>query len=126
MPTVQPQRQSLPETPLWARVRGGENHGVRRGAWYAIVRLTEEDAGLDVNGRRFDIPRAVLQIVPGRPERWSVVARPDDAVDMPQSWGSRYAVCPSCAHRRSLLGQPTELQCPRCSGVFPVAWDDPY
>ena len=115
------------ETPQWARVRADINCGVRRGAWYKVLSLTPEEAVLDVNGRPYPVPRAVLQIVPVRPERWSVVPRPQDAVIMPLHWGSRYAVCPACRHRRSLVAQAAEqLQCPQCGGVFPVAWDDPY
>ncbi|HYT04343.1 MAG TPA: hypothetical protein VEM13_05610 [Gemmatimonadales bacterium] len=112
--------------PQWARVRGDANCRVRRGAWYEVVRLTPEEAVLNVGERSLGVDRSFLQIVPLRPDRWSVVPRPQDAVNMPLSWGSTYAVCPNCCHRRSLQGQPTELPCPRCNGVFEVAWDDPY
>jgi len=54
------------------------------------------------------------------------VPRPSDAVNLPLSWGSKYAVCPSCGERARLRGQPTEMACPRCKGVYAVAWDDPY
>lgn len=91
-----------------------------------MLSLTSGEAVLEVNGLRYPVSRAVLQIVPVRPERWSVVPRPRDAVNTPVHWGSRYAVCPACRHRRPLLAQPAELECPRCGGVFSVAWDDPY
>ena len=116
----------MSEAPQWARVRSDVNCSVRRGAWYEVVRLTPEEAVLAVNQQPLAVPRSFLQIVPVRPDQWSVVARPRDAVNMPSSWGSRYAVCPNCAHRRSLLGQPTDLPCPKCGGVFAVAWHDPY
>jgi len=99
---------------------------VRRGAWYEVLRLTAEQAILDVNQRALSVDRSLLQIVPLRPDRWSVVPRPADAVNLPVSWGSRYAVCPACRHRRPLRGQPSELACSRCGGVFAIAWHDPY
>ena len=114
----------MPEAPQWARVRGEVNCHVRRGAWYEVLRLTPEDAVLEVNRRPVRLERASLEIVPRRPERWSVVDRPRDSVDMPMSWGSRYVVCPRCCHRQSLSGQPAQLPCAMCGGVFAIAWDD--
>lgn len=116
----------MPDVPQWARVRGAENCQVRRGAWYRVLRLTPDEAILDVGKRSFRVPRSSLQVVPVRPQRWSVVPRPADAVNMPLSWGSTYAVCPSCRDRSPLKGRPTEIRCGRCGGVFAVAWDDPY
>ena len=116
----------MPEVPQWARVRGDVNCQVRRGAWYEVLRLTPDEAILEVVNRPFSVPRsALLQIVPLRPQRWSVVARPSDAVMVPLSWGSRYAVCPGCRLRVPLKGYPSEIRCSRCDGVFAVAWDDP-
>jgi hypothetical protein len=116
----------MPDVPQWARVRGDVNCNVRRGAWYEITRLTADEAILDVNTRPLSVVRSLLQIVPLRPQRWSVVARPQDAVNVPLSWGSRYAVCPGCRDRAPLKGHPTDIRCSRCGGVFAVAWDDPY
>ncbi len=109
----------MPEAPQWARVRGEVNCHVRRGAWYEVLRVTPEDVIVRLE-------RAALEIVPLRPRRWSVVARPRDSVDMPMSWGSRYVVCPGCCHRQSLLGEPAQLQCEMCGGVFAIAWDDAH
>jgi hypothetical protein len=116
----------MPDVPQWARVRGDINCNVRRGAWYEIQRLTQDEAILDVDRRPVSVPRSSLQIVPVRPQRWSVVARPSDAMNMPLSWGSKYAVCPGCRDRAPLKGHDTEIRCTRCGGVFEVAWDDPY
>jgi len=116
----------MPEAPQWARVRGEVNCHVRRGAWYEVLRVTPEEVVLDVNRQPVRLERAALEIVPVRPRRWSVVARPRDSVDMPMGWGSRYAVCPRCCYRQSLPGQPAGLQCVMCGGVFAIAWDDPY
>ena len=32
----------MPDVPPWARVAGDVNVGVRRGAWYQVIRLTPE------------------------------------------------------------------------------------
>src|SRR6266702_625230 len=62
--------------PQWARVRGDANCRVRRGAWYEVVRLTSEEAVLCVGDRSLGVDRSFLQIVPTRPDRWSVVPPP--------------------------------------------------
>lgn len=116
----------MPEVPQWARVRGDVNFGARRGAWHEIVHLTTEAAVIQIGQRSVSIPRDSVQIVPVRPQRWSVVPRPSDSINMPMSWGSKYAVCSSCGDRAPLKGQPQEMRCGHCGGVFPVAWDDPY
>src|SRR5467141_2793703 len=116
----------MPDVPQWPRVRGDVNCNVRRGALDEGLRLTPDEAICDVDKRPFSVPRSSLQVVPLRPRRWSVVARPSDAVMVPLSWGSRYAVCPGCCSRTSLQGHPTEIRCSRCERVFAVAWDDPY
>ena len=113
----------MPEAPQWARVRGEMNYHVRRGAWYEVLRVTGEDAILEVNRRPVRLERSWLEISHQQPQRWSVVARPRDSVDMPLSWGSRYAVCPHCSRRQALSGQPEQLQCDQCSGTYAIAWE---
>jgi len=115
---------SVPDGQQWARVREDTNVQLRRGAWYEVIALTPEEAVLHVNHRPVFIPRAALQIVPTRPHAWSVVRRPRDAVSLPLSWGTRYAVCPSCSQRVSLRGSVSVLSCPRCHGVFVVGWEE--
>jgi len=112
----------MPDVRPWARVAGDVNVGVRRGAWYEVVRLTPEAAWLDVIQRTLSIPRDCLEIVTVRPERWSVVERPYDAVGLPVSWGSRYAVCPRCRARAALVEHPDQMECGGCRGVFAVRW----
>src|SRR5216117_3253669 len=80
----------MPDVPPWARVAGDVNVGVRRGAWYQVMRLT------------------------------TVVACPYDAVDLPFKWGSHYGVCPRCSRRAALPEQAVEMQCPACQRVFPL------
>jgi hypothetical protein len=98
----------------WARVVGDVNVNVRRGAWYEVIRLTPEAATLDVHNEARSVPRSAVEIVISRPRRWSVVERPYDAVDLPMSWGSRYAVCPHCSNRAQVVRGFTQMPCPRC------------
>ena len=110
----------MPDVRPWARVVGDVNVRVRRGAWYEVSRLTPDAAILEVNNRALSIPRTALEIVITRPQYWSVVSRPYDAVDLPISWGSRYAVCPGCSRRAQISGHPMEMQCTGCHGLFQV------
>lgn len=110
----------MPDVPPWARVAGDMNVGVRRGAWYQVVRLTPEAAWLDVVHRTLSVPRECLEIVTVRPDAWSVVSRPYDAVDLPVKWGSRYAVCPRCSRREALPERALEMLCSGCRKVFRI------
>jgi hypothetical protein len=104
----------------WARVVGDVNVRLRRGAWYEVVRLTQDAAILDVDQRSISIPRTAVEIVTVRPDQWSVVPRPYDAVDIPVSWGSQYGVCPRCRGRAQLRARGSEMPCPHCGEVFPI------
>jgi len=68
------------------------------------------------------VPLELLQVVPARPQVWSVVPRPLDAVDMPLSWGNIYAVCPNCCARAPLGQRVPSMPCTRCGGEFEIAW----
>src|SRR2546422_9348864 len=107
----------MPEAPQWARVRGDLNCNVRRGAWYEVVRLTPEEGVLDVNQRTVIIARPSVQVVPIRPQRWSVVARPQDAGNLPLSWGSRCAVCRNWLQHAPLPGHATATRDAPCTWV---------
>ena len=110
----------MSETRSWARVVGDVNFRLRRGAWYEVSRFRRDAAILAVNGHSLSMPRSTLEIATHRPPFWSVVERPYDAVNLPRSWGSRYAVCPGCSHRTPINGHPMEMVCPRCRGMFMV------
>jgi hypothetical protein len=110
------------EAPRWARVRGDVNCRIRRGAWYQVVQLTPDVAVLRVGDRSLSVPREMLRIVLVRPRAWSVVRRPFDAVDLPRSWGSQYAVCPACQHRVPIEHHQTELCCETCGMTGGIAW----
>src|SRR5205814_7080337 len=73
----------MPEVPQWARVRGDVNFGARRGAWHEVVHLTTEAAVIQIGQRSVSIPRDYVQIVPVRPQRWSVIPRPRSTFNIP-------------------------------------------
>lgn len=108
----------------WARLRSDENRGLRRGAWYRVVSTTPREAVLDVNRTRVSLPRTSLQFVSAPPQTWTVVSRPPDAHGLPTGWDDKYAVCPSCRNRAPLKQSDHTLRCPRCAGLFRVAWDE--
>jgi len=112
--------------PQWARLQNDVNVKLRRGAWYRIVKLGPVEAVLDVNRQPVTVARALLQIVQVAPTRWSVVPAPRNSLRFPASWGTRYGVCPACRGRSAIEGQPTNLRCARCNGLFDVAWNEPY
>jgi hypothetical protein len=106
----------------WARVRGDANLGVRRGAWYRVIRFTSENALLAVSEKQVRLARRNLDATYTRPLQWSIVHRPADAKNLPAEWGERYAVCPVCCARAQLKDHPAEQRCPDCKGVFELAW----
>lgn len=110
----------------WARVQPDLNYRLRRGAWYQVVRFNLVEAVLEVNQQPAAVPLEVLEIRTERPQRWTVVALPRDAVDIPFSWGSRYVVCPNCSTRAPITREVPALRCPSCSGVFEIAWSEKY
>ena len=112
----------MPDVPQWARLKTGVSYPLRRGAWYQVVQVTHGIALLDVKHRSMTVPLELLQIAPTRPQVWSVVPRPRDAVDMPLSWGNIYAVCPNCCARAPLGQRVPSMPCNRCSGEFEIAW----
>lgn len=111
---------------VWARLRADVSCGLRRGAWYRVIRLTKDQAVLEVTGDPARVPRRVLQTAFSPPVRWSVVPRPRDAANLPHDWGSRYAVCPGCRTRAPISGYPVDLRCAQCNRVFQIAWDERY
>ena len=109
---------------MWARLRADLNVRLRRGAWYRIMRLTPQEAVLDVNSRPVGVSRSLLQMLPTHPGVWSVVPRPRNAIGVPVSWGPRYAVCPQCRNRANLGKSPVSMRCGKCGGEFEIGWGD--
>ncbi len=90
-----------------------------------MVTMNAAEVVLDAGGREVTIERSRLIISTARPDRWSVVALPGDAVNVPAQWGLHYAVCPACAHRAP-LGSPTpSKRCSRCGDSFPLEGEEP-
>jgi len=114
----------MPHTEQWARTRVRTCRDLRRGAWYRVMRATPVEGVLEVNRRLVTVPRTFLQILPFRPQLWSVVPRIANAPQPPLSWGSAYGVCPQCSARAPLGQRALKASCPRCNGLFPVAWED--
>jgi hypothetical protein len=108
----------------WARPRADVNRGLRRGAWYRVIALTPGEVIVDVNRNVRIVPREGVEIVTTPPQRWSIVWRPPDAVRVPDDWGDRYALCPACRNRTPIKGHSATLRCPRCAGLFQIAWDE--
>ena len=116
--------QELPVA--WARLRVDVNCGLRRGGWYRVVQVTGVEAVLEVTPEPEPVPRRLIETVFRRPFRWSIVPRPRDARNVPSGWGNRYVVCPVCSARAPMKGHPADLACPKCHGVFGIAWDERY
>ncbi|HUK22315.1 MAG TPA: hypothetical protein VLV45_12270 [Gemmatimonadales bacterium] len=111
----------------WARLRSDGPFPLRRGAWYRVSDATEIMVELEVHGDTIALPTTLFDVVDRRPDRWTVVPRPRNALLLPPpSWGEQYGVCPSCAHRVPLFGAPLTLSCKRCESSFAVAWDEGY
>jgi len=110
----------------WARLRVEVDCGLRRGTWYRVTAFAPSEVFLDVQRCPVAVPRRLLELVVGRPTRWSVVPRPRDPAKLPPELGAPYAVCPGCRARAPLPGSPATLACPRCREVFAVAWDEGY
>lgn len=113
----------------WARVCREEAHGLRRGAWYAVVGDAESDLILlDVNKSNRPVNRSGLVFADEKPTKWSVVRRdPDDHAALRASTanlGPVYGVCPHCRARVALAAGATEAHCPRCKEVSEVDWDN--
>jgi len=110
----------------WARLRADLDCDLRRGAWYRILKMASLEVVVDVKGKSIPVPRPFVEILATPPQRWTVVPRPDNAPRLPTTWGPYYAVCPSCRDRAPVLGRPANMRCPRCNGLFDIAWNEEY
>src|ERR1051325_5631015 len=107
---------------LWARLKADLRCGLRRGAWYRVIRRTLGDAILDVDHRPLTVPGDCLELTSGRPERWTIVERPGEEAGLATLWGTSYAVCPSCSHRTPVLHPGAEARCTNCGGPLLEVW----
>ncbi len=114
----------------WARVAKEEAHGMRRGAWYAVVGDAESKLVLlDVNRSNRPVNRSSLEFTEEKPSKWSVVQRSaEEQAALRASTaelGPVYGVCPLCRARVSIVPDASETRCPRCKEVSEVDWDNP-
>jgi len=113
-------------SPHWVRLKTEGELPLRRGAWYRVAALASQNVTVEIQRKAVAVPRDLVEVVQAPPQRWTVVRRPAQAVRLPVSWGEAYGVCPGCRERASLSGSPAKLRCPRCNGLFPVAWEETY
>ena len=96
----------------WARLREDLRRcDLRRGAWYPVLSVAQDEAVLVVRRRGVIIPLAYLEITHTRPDRWTFLPR------------ERYAVCPNCSTRLKLPPVPPLTgACSKCGHEDAIAW----
>src|SRR2546428_1056881 len=105
----------------WARLQADVKCRLRRGAWYRVIRLGAREVVLDVGRTPLTVARSVLRLSSAPPSQWTVVSDPRHAAGLPANL-MEYAVCPSCRSRAPFDEHPATMRCPRCNGLFAVAW----
>jgi hypothetical protein len=112
---------------LWARVKTDLHLGLRRGAWYRVIRETHGQVILDVDHRPATVLRDYLEFTGVRPDRWTIVERQSDPAGSAAVGAAHsYGVCPNCSHRAPLVHPVVEAACSQCGGTFLVDWSAPY
>lgn len=115
----------------WARVYPALKRSIsktlRRGAWYPVLRNDQPDrVTLRMGGRPVDVPRRLLEVRPQRPGFFSVVHRveykPEPGRPSRHNLGKTYVVCPECASRFGVFGEPQMKQCPECGHRGEIGW----
>ncbi len=110
----------------WAIARPKTDPMLRQGAWYPVVNHGSTFVMLDVRERYVMVPKHLVELRDARPEKFTVVYRGSGERNPAQGTGSdlgrKYAVCPSCANRVRLLGQPEFIHCYHCGHHGVVAW----
>ena len=96
----------------------------RKGAWYPVVGEASADRlVLQVGGRKVAISRRLLETRPSRPDRFTVVYLTKEQLNRErETSGTQYAVCPACARRAPLFGEPVVMTCRSCGHAGDVAW----
>jgi len=106
----------------WARLQIEFPCPLRRGAWYRVLSASPLDVVVDVNRKQVRVPRRNLELSEQPASRWTVIETGSASVRVPKAMSVRYAVCPGCRERVPLGDQTTNLRCPKCNGLFDVAW----
>lgn len=98
----------------------------RRGAWYRVLSEGRSRIVLEVRGKRVDLSKGAVEVRPSLPDKFTVVYRAADEPTPPRksagALGRVYAVCPQCARRTRLFGEPRTLQCKECGHEGEIAW----
>ncbi len=110
----------------WARLRRDIQSVLRRGAWYVVRSFGSSEVVLEVENAPVRVPADDVELSETPPSRWTIVPRPREAANLPESWGFFYVVCPNCAARAPVGRPSSEKRCTRCERSFPVAWDERY
>ncbi len=111
----------------WARVKRAGAHGLRRGAWYAVLNESKSSiVVLDVNKKAVPLDRSMLDFTTQKPRKWSVVQLDPqrDAAELAgeAGLGPLYGVCPNCSGRANLKQEDTQVTCPVCQLLFEIDW----
>lgn len=111
----------------WARVYPALQRTIsktlRRGAWYAVVHNDLPDrVFIQMGSRSVAVPRRILEVRRQRPDYFSVVYRSDADAGTNSDAAMRHVVCPNCARRLKLWGQPIKYRCPNCTHQGDVGW----
>ncbi len=126
----------MPEPPpppgpkKWARAKQSGAHGLRRGAWYAVVNDGHPKmAVLSVRKHNVPVPREMLEFGDEAPTQWSVVQWKETQRGARRAseanQGLIYAVCPACRERARIELDTKRITCAHCHGDFTVDWDHP-
>ncbi|HYK82665.1 MAG TPA: hypothetical protein VEU55_05925 [Gemmatimonadales bacterium] len=110
----------------WFAARLDDARELRQGAWYPVLGRDERRVVLDVSGRQTAVTADAVELRAKRPDGFTVVYRsrhdPTPAQAGGADLGRRYAVCPMCAGRKWLGGQPEATRCHKCGHEGAVAW----
>ena len=94
----------------WARLGVDAPCPFRRGAWYPVLSLGQDEVVIEVRRKPVIVPLTCLDLVAPRPSTtWTLI---------PREWGGPYVVCPNCAERVWWRCYLAELRCVRCDGLF--------
>ncbi len=111
---------------VFAAARLSQAPETRRGAWYRVVSEGRSRIVLEVRGHRVDLAKGAVEVRPHRPDKFTVVYRaadePTPAHGRAGDLGRVYAVCPNCARRTRLFGEPKTLDCPEYHHQGVIAW----
>src|SRR6266480_3890897 len=83
----------------WARLRRDIQSVLRRGAWYVVRSFGSSEVVPEVENAPVRVPADDVELSETPPSRWTIVPRPREAANLPESWGFFYVVCPNCAAR---------------------------